>query len=55
MAMRWIEMPLLPEYVRDMHTFYAEHGYYRPEDVLRVLGDQGVTVRSPKRPKPCAG
>jgi hypothetical protein len=35
-----------PEWVVNMHKHYNEHGFYRPEDLQRVLGDQtrGVSV-----------
>lgn len=28
-----------PDWVRDMHGHFQAHGYYRPEDLQRVLGD----------------
>jgi dihydropteroate synthase len=34
------------EVVADMQRFFHEHGYYRAEDVQRILGDPvgGVTI-----------
>ena len=29
-----------PEWVREMLEFYRQNGYYRPEDIIRLLGDQ---------------
>jgi hypothetical protein len=36
-----------PQWVREMHAFRHEHGFYRPEDVIRVLGDPGKRVEVP--------
>ncbi len=33
-----------PEWVQEMMAHYEEHGAYRIEDVLRVLGDQTRAV-----------
>lgn len=32
------------QWVVEMHRFFAEHGYYRAEDLNRVLGDPRVGV-----------
>ena len=37
----------IPDWVRDMHTYRNKHGFYRPADVLRVLGDQTKRVQVP--------
>jgi len=34
-----ISGPVAAEWVVSMHTFFGVHGYYRSEDVRRVLGD----------------
>jgi hypothetical protein len=35
-----------PAWIEEMRRFFQEHGYYRPEDLRRLLGDptKGVTV-----------
>lgn len=38
---------LVPEWVREMHAYRNQHGFYRPEDVFRVLGDPGKRVEIP--------
>ncbi|KPL05518.1 hypothetical protein AMJ85_11760 [candidate division BRC1 bacterium SM23_51] len=39
------DMPEAP-WIRDMRTHYAKTGAYRPQDLLRLLGDpkEGVTM-----------
>jgi hypothetical protein len=37
----------IPEWVRDMQAYRSEHGYFRPTDVLRVLGDPEKRVELP--------
>lgn len=39
------KMPI-PQWLKDMHEHYNEHGFYRPEDLERVLGDptKGVSI-----------
>jgi hypothetical protein len=32
------------EWAQKMKAFFAEHGYYRPEDLLRLLGDPNRAV-----------
>src|SRR5713226_3298748 len=34
-----------PKWVEEMHTFFQEHGHYRPEDLRRVLGPQDACVQ----------
>src|SRR5512144_2523155 len=36
-----------PAWVKGMHAFRNEHGFYRTEDVLRALGDPAKTVEVP--------
>ena len=38
---------LVPEWVREMHAYRNKHGFYRPEDVFRVLGDPQKRVEIP--------
>jgi hypothetical protein len=33
-----------PMWVQEMHAHYREHGFYRPEDLTRVLGDPTKSV-----------
>lgn len=33
-----------PEWLIEMHEHYTEHGTYRAEDIIRVLGDQTKAV-----------
>jgi|SwirhirootsSR2_FD_contig_21_39941559_length_268_multi_3_in_0_out_0_1 hypothetical protein len=37
----------IPDWVRDMHAYRSRHGFYRPADVLRVLGDPAKRVQVP--------
>lgn len=37
----------IPDWVREMHAYHYQHGFYRPTDVLRVLGDPGKRVEVP--------
>jgi len=34
-----IERPSPPQWVQEMHTHFTENGFYRAEDLERVLGD----------------
>jgi hypothetical protein len=38
---------LVPDWVKEMHAYRNEHGFYRIEDVFRVLGDPGTRVEIP--------
>jgi hypothetical protein len=38
---------LVPEWVKEMHAYRNKHGFYRPEDVFRVLGDPQKRVEIP--------
>ena len=33
------ECLFLPQWVKDMHEYYRDNGFYRAEDIQRVLGD----------------
>lgn len=37
-----------PQWVQEMHNYFRENGFYRTEDLQRVLGDprESVTVKS---------
>lgn len=37
----------VPRWVTEMHAYYQLNGFYRAEDVLRVLGDQTKGVAAP--------
>ncbi len=39
-----------PQHIFDMHKYYNEHGYYRPEDLLRVFGKPNTRVEIPPIP-----
>jgi len=36
-----------PEWVKGMHAYHHANGFYRPSDILRVLGDQDKSVEVP--------
>jgi hypothetical protein len=36
-----------PEWVKGMHAYHLANGYFRPSDVLRVLGDPETSVEVP--------
>lgn len=38
---------LVPEWVKEMHAYRNQHGFYRPADVFRVLGDPQKRVEVP--------
>ena len=37
-----------PDWIREMNEHYAKEGWFRPSDLLRLLGDpsEGVEVRT---------
>jgi hypothetical protein len=37
----------IPDWVREMHAYRSEHGFFRPADVLRVLGNPEKRVELP--------
>ena len=39
--------PEIPQWVKEMHDHYQKKGFYRSEDVERVLGDPGKRVEAP--------
>jgi hypothetical protein len=38
---------LTPDWVNEMHAYRNKHGFYRPEDTFRVLGDPQKRVEIP--------
>jgi len=40
-----------PDWVNEMHNFFNEHGYFRAEDLSRVLGSQTRGVSVPRNDK----
>jgi hypothetical protein len=36
--------PQSPDWVAEMHRHFQENGFYRPEDLERVFGDQSTGV-----------
>lgn len=44
----------MPKWVSDMHAHFDSTGYYRPQDLRRVLGDQRETVAAATNKDPFA-
>ncbi|HEV8621126.1 MAG TPA: hypothetical protein VGQ79_08900 [Nitrospiraceae bacterium] len=40
-----VERLLPPQWVQDMHKHFGENGFYRAEDLQRVLGDPRESVQ----------
>lgn len=45
--------PAIPAWVQEMHEHFREHGFYRAEDLQRVLGDPTVRVEMPATTELC--
>ena len=43
-----VEVASIPDWLQEAHKHFVETGFYRPEDMLRVLGSQreGVELRA---------
>jgi len=40
-----------PDWINEMHDFFNKHGYFRTEDLSRVLGSQTRGVSVPQNDK----
>lgn len=39
-----------PAWMKDMHEHFRDKGFFRPEDIRRVLGNQAEGVSMPRDP-----